>query len=171
MAPTTIKLFEDRLGLQTHLLHDWIDLEFVAKRTCCIGRLIYYPFALIALLMVSRSTVFAHYAPSLPHLIEQGISLSIVFGCAVMLWWSANAARDTAKQHLTDRIIRAKGHQTQGSDECQTGQLETLLMRIVQLNEGAFGPLSHQPLVKALLFPLSSAGWVALIESGLFPGL
>src|SRR5262249_29388160 len=132
-APITIKLIEDRLGLQTHLLHDWVDLEFVAKRTRCIGSLIYYPFALIALLMVSRSTVFALYAPSLPHLMVQGISLAIVFGCAVMLCWSAKAARDKAKQNLTAGIIRAKRHQTQGSDDGRAGQLETLLMRVVQL--------------------------------------
>jgi hypothetical protein len=166
---TTMKLFEDRLGLETDLLHDWIDLELVAKRTHCIGSLIYYPFSLIALLMVSRSTVFAHYAPSLPHLIVQGISLSIVFGCAVMLCWSAKAARDKAMQNLTEGIIRAKGHRTQGSNHAK--QLETLLSRIAQLNDGAFSPLSQQPLVRALLFPLSGAGWVALIENGTLTGL
>jgi hypothetical protein len=51
------------------------------------------------------------------------------------------------------------------------GQLETLLSRVDQLRDGAFGPLSQQPLVKALLFPVSSAGWVALIQNGMLPGL
>jgi hypothetical protein len=31
-------------------------------------------------------------------------------------------------------------------------------------------PIVQQPLVKALLFPLGSAGWVALIENGMLPG-
>jgi hypothetical protein len=76
----------------------------VAKRTCCIGSLIYFPFVLIALLIVSRSTVFAHYAPSLTILIWQGISLSIVFGCAIMLWWAAKAARDAADSTINQTI-------------------------------------------------------------------
>lgn len=59
----TIMAFDDRMRLQPDLIvHDWIDLEFVAKRTACIGWLIYYPFLLIALLIVSRSSVFANYA-------------------------------------------------------------------------------------------------------------
>jgi hypothetical protein len=135
------------LRLQTKLIQDWIDLEFVAKRTNCIGSMIYFPFVLIALLIVSRSTVFANYAPSLTILVWQGISLSIVFSCAVVLWWVARATRDGAKQNLTDGLIRAKDAE---SNPRLAEQLETLLIRIAELNEGAFSPLSQQPLVRAL---------------------
>jgi hypothetical protein len=207
----TIMAFDDRMRLQPDLIvHDWIDLEFVAKRTACIGWLIYYPFLLIALLIVSRSSVFANYAPSPTILVVQGISLSVVFGCAIMLWWAATAARDAARQNLTDKIIWAKRpstviysindattHTDSPANKCDAEppavqpdqadlrppskdsedtpryaeQLESLLSRVNQLNDGAFGPLSKQPLVRALLFPLSSAGWVALIENGMLPGL
>jgi hypothetical protein len=57
---------------------------------------------------VSRSTVFANYAPSLTILIAQGISLCVVFSCAIMLWWVAKVTRDIAKRKLTEGIIRAK---------------------------------------------------------------
>src|SRR4029077_6284986 len=53
--------FEGRLGLGHSFVDESIDLEFVAKRTSRISTLIYYPFILIALLLVSRSTVFANY--------------------------------------------------------------------------------------------------------------
>ena len=139
----------------------------MAKRTNCISSLIYFPFVLIALLIVSRSTAFANYAPSLTILISQGISLTIVFSCAILLCWVARATRDLAKQNLTEGIIRAKDAE---SNLQLAGQLETLLAQVAQLNRGAFSPPSQQPLVKALLFPLSSAGWVALIESGTIPG-
>ena len=164
----TIGVYKGRLRLQTKLVHDWIDLDFVAKRTKCIGSLIYFPFVLIALLIVSRSNIFANYAPSLTILIAQGISLSIAFSCAIMLCWVARATRDVAKQNLMEGIIRAKDAE---SNLQLAGQLETLLIRVAQLNDGAFSPFSQQPLVKALLFPLSSAGWVALIESGTLAGL
>ena len=109
--------------------------------------------------------MFANYAPSLTILIAQGMSLSVVFGCAIMLWWAAKAARDTAKQNLIDGVISTRGRYANAK------QLETLLSRVDQLKDGAFSPLSQQPLVKALLFPLSSAGWVALIENGTLTGL
>ena len=180
----TMELFNDRLRLQTHLVDEWIDLDFVAKRTRCIGSLIYYPFVLIALLMVSRSTVFANYAPSLTNLVAAGISLSVVFGCAILLWWAATAARNTAKQNLTDGIIAARGHSPKVADKSSDAtqndsdsnpryaeQLETLWSRVDQLNDGAFRPFSQQPLVRALLWPLGSFGWTNLIESGMLPGL
>jgi hypothetical protein len=85
-----------------------------------------------------------------------------------MLCWAARATRDVAKQNLTEGIIRAKDAE---SNLQLAKQLETLLIRVVQLDYGAFGPLSQQPLVKALLFPLSSAGWVALIDNGTLAGL
>jgi hypothetical protein len=68
--------------VEWRILNDWINLDFVARRTNCIGSLIYFPFVMIALLMVSRSTIFANYAPSLTILIAQGISLSTAFSCA-----------------------------------------------------------------------------------------
>ena len=65
--------------------YKWIDLDFVAKRTRCISSLIYYPFILIALVILTRSTVFANYTPNLKILVFQGTCLTIVFGCAVAL--------------------------------------------------------------------------------------
>jgi hypothetical protein len=182
--PKTMEVYKKRLQLQTHPVDEWIDLDFLAKRTRCIGSLIYYPFVLIALLIVSRSAVFANYAPSLANLVAQGISLSVVFGCAIILWWAAKAARDTAKQNLTDGIIAARGHSPKVADKSSDAtqndsddnpryakQLETLWIRVDQLNDGAFRPFSQQPLVRALLWPLGSFGWTNLIESGMLPGL
>jgi hypothetical protein len=151
--PNTLEHYNSRLRLQSELVHDWISLEFVAKRTRCVGSLNYYPFALIALLIISGSTVFANFAPSLTIPIALGISLSAVFGCAIMLSFAAKRARDVAKQNFTDAIIAAKGHLTtaggKGSNAIQkdpddggryAAQLEALLSRIDQLNEGAFSP-------------------------------
>ena len=52
-------------------LGEWIYLVFVEKRTTCIGSLVYYPFWVIALLILSRSTIFADYSPNLAILIAR----------------------------------------------------------------------------------------------------
>lgn len=164
--PQTLSVYNGRMSLyEVKLIHEWIDLEFVGKRTRCIGSLIYLPFILIALLIVSRSAIFANYAPSVTILASALMSLSIVFASAVILWWTANSARDTVRSKLKEVIIRLKK-----TNIYSAGQVESLLLRIDELKDGAFGPLRQQPLVKALLFPLSSAGWIALIENGVLPG-
>ncbi|WGJ16274.1 hypothetical protein QEV83_08555 [Methylocapsa sp. D3K7] len=165
--------FEDRLGLEPRFIDKWIDLDFVAKRTRCIGTLIYYPFLLIALVIVTRSTVFANYTPNPKILVFQGTCLAIVFGCAIALCWAAQSMRKAATQRLMDGIICAKGPRAKDSDDGadSAGQLETLLVRIEGLREGAFSPFSQQPLVRALLLPVGSFGWTTLLENGMLPGL
>jgi len=163
-----------RFGLQLQLpqdsvMHDWVDLDFVGRRTRCVGSLVYFPFVLIALLVISRSTVFANFAPNLAVLMTQGISLTFVFASTVMLWWAATTVRDTTRRNLMNRIISAKARGAESSGYAQ--QLEVLLLRVEQLKEGAFGPISQQPLVRAVLLPLGSFGWASLIERGIFPGL
>ncbi len=165
--------FEGRLGLEQQFVNESIDLDFVAKRTSCISTLIYYPFILIALLLVSRSTVFANYTPNLTVLVFHGTCLTIVFGCAIALCLAAQAVRSAAKQNLTDGVICAKGPCAKESDDGgrRAGQLEAVLVRVDGLREGAFSPLSQQPLVRALLLPLSGFGWTKLLENGMLPGL
>ncbi len=165
--------FECRLGLEHQFVDQSIDLDFVAKRTRCISTLVYYPFFLIALLLVSRSTVFANYPPCLAILVLQGISLTIVFGCAIALCLAAQALRSAAKQKLTDGVICAQSACAKESDDGgrRARQLEALLVRVDGLREGAFSPLSQQPLVRALLLPLSGFGGTTLLENGMLPGL
>lgn len=165
--------FEGRLGLEHQIIDKWIDLDFVAKRTRCISALIYYPFILIALVLVTRSTVFANYTPNLKILVFQGTCLTIVFGCAIALCWAAQSMRSAAKQKLMDGIICAKGPRAKDLDDggSNAEQLETLLVRLDELREGAFSPLTQQPLVRALLLPAGSLGWTALLENGMLPGL
>jgi hypothetical protein len=164
----TLQEYSDRLGLPTRFLDDWIDLLFVSKRTKCITTLIYYPFLIIALLVVSRSRLFANYGASVPDLITMGVGVLIVTACAVALRWSAEASRAKARRRLSDQIIVARNLEDGGR---LAGQLEMLLHRIEELRDGAFSPFSQQPLVRAMLLPLGSLGGTALLEYLLLPGL
>jgi hypothetical protein len=180
----TINYYAKILRIKGEPIYDWIDLNFVAKRTQSIGNLIYYPFSLIALLMITRSNIFANFAPSLTIMISLGVSLSVVFTCAILLCWAARRSRDGARSRLTDGIISARGNwatglsaggksvQGAGGDKSRSAeQLETLLVRIDQLKDGAFMPFTQQPLVRAVLLPVGSFGWTALVERGIIPGL
>ena len=164
----TLQQFSHRLKVPPDVLDDWIDLVFVSKRTKCVTTFIYYPFLIIALLVVSRSRLFANYALSVPDVITMGIALLIVSGCAIALRLSAEALRARALRRLNDRIMAAK--QSQDGDRI-AGQLELLSRRIEELRDGAFTPFSQQPLVRAMLLPLGSFGGTALLEYLLLPGL
>jgi len=163
--PETVQEFRKRLALRRPslkpVLDDWIALTFVSERTKCITTLIYYPFAIIALLVVSRSRLFANYAGSVPILIVIGLSVLIVISCAVALNWSAEASRAKARQRLSDEIVKARDSKDEGR---LASQLETMLRRVEELRDGAFSPFSQQPVVRAILLPLGSFGGTQLLE-------
>lgn len=163
----TLRQFSDRLGLPADVVDDWMDLVFVSKRTKCITTFIYYPFLIIALLVVSRSRLFANYGVSVPDFITMAIGILIVSGCAVALRLSAEALRAKGHRRLDDRIVEAR---KSADGERLAGQLELMLRRVEELRDGAFSPFSQQPVVRAMLLPLGSFGGTALLEYLLLPG-
>jgi hypothetical protein len=164
----THEIFRDKLEFEDPLLDEWLDLDFLALRTKCISKLIYFPFAIFALLIMSRSTAFADFALSPPIVATQIVGFVIVFGCAMALCFSAEKARETVKTRLTKRLVAVKG--ADGSAK-KVSQLETLLKLVDGLRQGSFVPLSQQPPIRALLLPIGSLGWTALLDYRLLPGL
>jgi len=140
---------------------------FVSKRTKCITTLFYYPFLIIALIVVSRSPLFANYGRNIPDLIAMGVGVLIITVCAVALRWTAEESRAKARRRLNQEIIVARNLNDGGH---RASQLEMLLRRVEELREGAFSPFSQQPMVRAMLLPLGSFGGTALLEYLLLPG-
>jgi hypothetical protein len=163
----SLQEFNKRIGLPKADIDDWIDLLFISKRTKCIAPLIYSPFLIIALLLVSGSRLFANYGVSIPDLVTIGVGVLIVTGCAVALRWSAEASRAKARRRINGRLMVAR----KSSDDGLADQLEMLLRRVEELHDGAFSPFSQQPVVRAMVLPLGSLGGSALLEYLLLPGL
>jgi hypothetical protein len=157
----------DRPAGEHRCLDDWLALIFLSKRTKCITALLYWPFLIIALIVVSRSRLFANFNPSIPDLVTMGAGVLIVTASAILLRRSAEAARETARRKLRDQIAEARSLPDGGPF---ASQLELLLRRVEDLREGAFSPYSQQPVVRAMLLPLGSLGGTALLEYLLVPG-
>jgi hypothetical protein len=99
---------------------------------------------------------------------EQFVWNRRIFGCAMMLCFSAEKARETTKSKLMKGMVAAKAADPSGP---KPAQLETLLALVDGLREGSFVPLSQQPPIRALLLPLGGLGWTALLDYRILPGL
>jgi hypothetical protein len=157
----TVTEFSRRLVLPERVLENWLDLLFVSRRTACITGLIYYPFLILGLLVLSRNRVFADFAPSIAMVLVIGLSVLILMGCAVALHWSAETSRDQARTRLNDEIVKALSLEDEGR---LANQLQMMLRRVDGLRDGAFSPFSQQPLVRAILLPLGGFGGSTLLE-------
>jgi hypothetical protein len=141
-------------------------MRFVADRTRCITRLIYFPFLMLAFLMVSRSPIFDSYTFTPTLVIAQVIILAIIIGSVVSLRQAAEQARNTAIEHLSEKITAAKRTNLNLGN-----QLEALRADVRDMQEGAFAPPLSQPIVKAVLLPLVSYGGTWLVQLYALPGL
>jgi hypothetical protein len=107
-VPTLVK-FERELQIPRAYLDNWIDLEFIAWRTKCVTRLIYFPFIVLSLFLVSRSAAFDDWYMPATGIVLAVLGASVALGCAVALRYAAEASRRFAMERLRDEITRVSG--------------------------------------------------------------
>ena len=160
----TFDKFARRYGLPRGALADWIDLQYLAKRTQCITQLIYLPFLSLAVMILARNHLFDDFSMPWTLPASQAISVAVIIASVLAYRLAAENARKAARNHLTAKIVAAQG------DEKKVDQLERILNEIEGLREGAFAPLTSQPIVKAVLLPLVTYGGAWLAHSYGLPG-
>jgi hypothetical protein len=148
------------------LLDDWIDARLLGEHTAVIGPLIFFPFILLALMIVARSHLFDNW--------QIGNSILVMFAgfvlwslaMAALLNYGAESARAKAVQRMQADLLWLKGA---GPDYAGLAeQFPGLIEQVRNLRQGAFAPFFQQPLVRALLVPLGGAGGIQLLELVMF---
>ncbi len=62
----TFSKYEKQIGIPREYLDELIDIEVIGKRTKVVGKLIFYPFLLLFLMIFSRSTLFDRWTWPIP---------------------------------------------------------------------------------------------------------
>lgn len=178
---STLAKFEHELQIPRAYLDNWIDLEFIAWRTRCVTRLIYFPFIVLSLFLVSRSAAFDDWYMPATGIVLAVLGATVALACAVALRYAAEASRRYAMERLRDEITRVNAEAPQPAapaadtaddppghmrppDPPKPAQLSLLLSRMDNLGEGAFAPFWQQPLLKAVLLPFATLGGTSLLD-------
>ena len=142
-------------------LDAWVDVRFLAEWTGRIGSIIYFPFVVLLLMIVARSSIFDNWdmPPSLVTvlLLSVGVASATVF----ILRGAAERLRRVSVERLTKALVLKE---SAAPDSPVVKQLRTVLDEVRGLRQGAFAPITSQPFVRAALLPLSGAGGIALLE-------
>jgi len=141
------------------LLDEWIDLQLIADLTERAGRLIYFPFIAMLLMMLARSPWWDRWTWPWPLLVIIGLNLGFAAASSIMLRRSAKRARQTSIQNLSEKVNTARRNAVPIAEH-HSSQAERLLDEIKNLRRGAFAPLSESPLLGAIL--LNSSGAVLI---------
>lgn len=150
-------------GMKPMYLDDYRDMRFIAERTAAVSSLIYLPFGLLALMVVSRNEVFDRWGWPSSLLVLFGLNSLFTLYSAISMKRAALRARSTAVGNLRNHLVRVLG--SAGADKEQVAeQLRETIEEIKALRKGAFAPLPVHPALGAALLPFGGAGIVALLQ-------
>ena len=142
------------------LLSDLLDVRLIAQRTEVVGKFIYYPFIALFLMIVARHSYFDNWDLPLGLVMIFALSSTYAAVSAIMLRRAAESARHNVITRLQTRLISLKGE----GKEAQAGQVELLMDEIQLISEGAFCPLTANPVFRAVALPSGGYGFLLFFE-------
>jgi hypothetical protein len=172
-----VRHFANELRIRDeNLVTRWIGLRLVEERTAEINQLVYYPFILLSLVLLSRSPVFDVWQMPTSGKVLAVCGAVVAMLCAAALRWSAEKARRVALEELDTALLRANAPPDEESpaglwlprrapvEAATPRQIELLREQAAALRQGAFAPYSQQPVLKALMLPFATLGGTSLLE-------
>jgi hypothetical protein len=156
------RCFGRALNIDPRYVNDCIDIRVIAEYSEVVGRLIYHPFLVFIVVLISRSRCFDNWDMPLGLVIVILLGMAYAVYCAVILRRSAEKARGMAVKQLWVQQVHAKGQ----GDEAKhiSEQIGLMIESIRSLRQGAFLPFFQQPLVQALALFFGSSGSFLLLE-------
>lgn len=152
-------------------LDGFLDVSFAAELTADLGRLIYLPFLLQFLFILSRNSYFDHWTWPLGLVCVFCGNFTIACVAWGVLRHSAKSIRRAALDDLASVIHKAAAKA--GVSESERARHKALLKmrkRIEEERRGAYSRIIQDPALLAMLLPTSVFGIVVVLSRALFGG-
>lgn len=149
-------------GVDQAYVHEWLGIQFIAKRTAVISAMIYYPFVIVFLMAVARHSYFDRWDFPAGLIAIFTLNALYAFGNGVFLRRSAERAKREAVEQLKRRLRDLTDEPV--FKRKKRREVERMVALIEQTQEGAFLPFTRHPLFGAIALPTGGTGLVFLLE-------
>jgi hypothetical protein len=140
----------------------WLSLRLIDAVTNVVaGRLIYYPFVVLLVLIVAQNRLFDNWHWNTPLALMALFNAGVAVVCAVLLQRAAKGARAQALGVL-DGLLRVRVGSPEDPVREKFSQIRS---DIDGINTGAFAGFYQNPVVGAILLPLGGGGGLAALEA------
>ena len=156
-SQNTVKNFRFQSPANNSLTNIQQSLRFCGQLTEGVGKLIYYPFIVVLVMILSRSSFFDGWDFPISLLIVIGSSIGLAIFSAFHFRQSAEKARRRVLQEL-DSLLNAC------SDSPRKAQVQQVIRDVQTFKKGAFCPFAEQPILKAFAIPSGGYFLMILIE-------
>jgi hypothetical protein len=160
-------------------LAEWIDMRVVAARSAAVGPLLIGPFAMLFVVLATRSSYFErwHWYPTLL------LVLLVVAVASILPMLRARRAAEVGRRSVLKRLTRERAllsstvpraggaPQREQHRSAQDWGLERMASEVTALELGPFSPDRRNPILRSLLLPAGGVGLMALFELLLLMGV
>jgi len=164
------RLRKDLDGKHEYFLDELLDIRFISEHTKAVGKIVYYPFLLLALLVFARSRVFDDW--------DKPIGLVLILllsgGIALISTWLLRRAAETARQQILEQLnvmLRALCLYRDEAARILEKQTLQAIEEIRSNRQGAFMSITQEPAVQAVMLPLGGWGMQELLKYFIIVGL
>jgi len=163
-----------KYGMSKEIAIEKLKLDLIISRSKVVDQLIFLPFIILTLMILSTSNYFDRWytPPELGIVILLGACIAL--SSAIRLRKAARNARDYALKNLKDIYKQqlykeADPKQLNEEDSGISGakmpeRLENLIKEIENISTGPFLPLTKHPIIAAVAMPFGGVGSLYLIE-------
>lgn len=154
-----ISYFETNQNKAPDGLAEWLDIKLIASHTEVVGRMIYYPFILLLIMIASRNTLFDNWDFPVSLIIVLLLYFLQPLICAIILRREAEKARRESLHRLQKDLLKEIA-----SDQKQfVKQIEEMIADIKSIRQGAFSSFMENPVVH-IVFTSGGMGLLTLLR-------
>lgn len=149
----------------------YLAFRLIVRTTQRVQRLIYLPFLSILFMVAARSSLFDALNFPLSLIVLNVVAAGYALSSAIRLRSGAKAAKENIIEQIENLRFAAPNASAtnaaaaSASQQPTAEQIDLGLQRIRATREGAFAPLTEQPVLQAFLLPFGGYGGLQLIES------
>jgi len=169
-----IKRYCDDYGVSEKVAGEKLKLDLVVQRSKVVDVMIFLPFIVLSLLILSRSSFFDRWHMPIHLAIVILLGAMIALSSAIRLRRAANKARQHALERLEDmycmQVYRESVYKVDGKTKPRPVQLDMskririIIDNIHSIKEGPFLPITRHPIVTAIAMPFGGVGGLYLID-------
>ena len=164
----------DKYGLSKKIAIEKLKLDIIVKRSKIVDKLIFLPFIILTLMILSRSNYFDRWdmPPQLAFIILLGACVAL--SSAIRLRRSARKARFYALKNLNKiykNMIYTETKPKSDKDIHGTDyslklpeRLKLIISDIENISTGPFAPITKHPIISAVALPFGGVGSLYIIE-------
>ena len=152
---------EESCYVDQRMWAEWGDVQFIARLTEGIGKLLYFPAILLVTMIAGRFWYFDHWTFPPTVIVIYVVLTGNIVVCGGSLQIAARRARGKALDTLNGMLNRER--MKASPDKGTQDRLQYLIAEINGLRTGAFRPATENPILHFMLLPSGSVGFLAAL--------